>query len=57
MAESLRLAAEAAGLVPNEETQATDNSTGEGGSHGVNVSELERWASSIGGGALAVYGI
>ena len=30
---------------------------GSGGSSSVNVSETERWASSIGGGALALYGI
>ncbi|MBV9957253.1 MAG: SRPBCC family protein [Acidobacteria bacterium] len=57
----MRLAGEAAGLVsPAEETeggnkvQSAEQSTG---GHPVNVSEMERWASSIGGGALAVYGI
>jgi uncharacterized membrane protein len=57
----MRLAAEEAGIISAWETeggQATEQSAGQsGGSHPVNVSEMERWASSIGGGALAVYGI
>ncbi|MBV9209514.1 MAG: SRPBCC family protein [Acidobacteria bacterium] len=60
----MRLAAEEAGLInPYEETQGEESSGGGGSSqsssssHGVNLSEMERWASSIGGGALAVYGI
>ncbi len=59
MAESLRLAAEEAGLVPTEDTSAqTRNKESDiKESSGVNISELERWGSSIGGGALAVFGL
>ncbi len=59
MAESMRLAGEEAGLIDTAgETEGglTTEQSG-GGGHPVNVSEMERWASSIGGGALAVYGI
>jgi uncharacterized membrane protein len=58
MAESLRLAAEEAGLISHEETtgQTGLNQSGTESS-GVNISEMERWASGIGGGALAVYGL
>lgn len=61
MAESMRLAAEEAGLISEDQTQATggneSSSTQAGGEHNVNISEMERWASAIGGGALAAYGI
>jgi uncharacterized membrane protein len=55
MAESMRLAAEEAGLIVNDEITwqpANDNSGNE-----VNISEVERWGSAFGGGALAVYGL
>jgi uncharacterized membrane protein len=44
------------------ETSLTQGGTGSltetgGGSQGVNVGEVERWASAIGGGALALYGL
>lgn len=61
MAESLRLAAEEAGLISAEETRTpvkNSNTSGEtGNSPNVNISEIERWGSSIGGGALAVFGL
>ncbi len=59
MAESLRLAAEEAGLIPQEETPGTKGKQSDNteSSRDVNISEIERWGSSIGGGALAVYGI
>lgn len=58
MAESIRLAAEEAGLVPDEQTGTPEsvNQSAQTG-QGVNISEIERWGSAIGGGALAVFGI
>jgi uncharacterized membrane protein len=49
-------------MAAREETLANaDRLTGEGGveqsASGVNVGQTERWASTIGGGALALYGI
>lgn len=41
-----------------QQAGVTNIGTGEaGGGSGTNVSEMERWASAIGGGALAVYGL
>lgn len=62
MAESMRLAAEEAGLVRPEESPATkrnqtNKTESSSNSGGVNISEVERWGSSIGGGALAVFGL
>jgi uncharacterized membrane protein len=44
------------------ETSLTQKETGgglteSGGSQGVNVGQVERWASAVGGGALALYGL
>ncbi len=58
MAESMRLAAEEAGLISNQETQEQSGRDEQGASSGgVNISEWERWGSAIGGGALAVFGV
>ncbi len=54
MAESLAEAMQNAGVVSSAETGAMQQ--GNTGTN-VNVGEMERWASAIGGGALAVYGI
>ena len=54
MAESMQEALQQAGLAGD---QGTGSLQGTEGGHGVNVGEIERWASSIGGGALALYGI
>jgi uncharacterized membrane protein len=53
MAESMQEALEQAGLAGGQ-SAGSMQSTGSGE---VNVGEIERWASSIGGGALALYGI
>lgn len=54
MAESIREALEQAGVTP----QAIGRSAGSSvGGCEVNVGETERWASTIGGGALALYGL
>ena len=55
MAESMQEALEQAGLTDNQGTGGMQQS-GQGHSD-VNVGEIERWASAIGGGALALYGI
>jgi uncharacterized membrane protein len=55
MAESMQEALQQAGLTGDQNTGGS--SQGSGGSREVNVGEIERWASSIGGGALALYGI
>jgi uncharacterized membrane protein len=52
MAESIATAMQDAGITKDVETES---SAGSGAN--VNVGEIERWASAIGGGALAVYGI
>lgn len=58
MAESLAEAMQNAGIVSSGETSGSSlQSSGTRGSSDVNVGEIERWASAIGGGALAVYGI
>lgn len=54
MAESIRLAAEEAGLMSNGEI--TWRPGGDDASE-INISEVERWGSALGGGALAVYGV
>jgi uncharacterized membrane protein len=53
----MRLAAEEAGLIDLAGETEGGQTMEQSGGHPVNVSEMERWASSIGGGALAVYGI
>ncbi len=53
MAESIAEAMENAGIVNNRGIEGNNP----GNDARVNVGEIERWASSIGGGALAVYGI
>jgi uncharacterized membrane protein len=55
MAESMREAMEQAG-VAQDVLGASESGVITGGRE-VNVSEAERWASTIGGGALAVYGL
>ncbi len=52
MAESIAEALQNAGIKNNQETSSGASSGGN-----VNVNEIERWASAIGGGALAVYGV
>jgi uncharacterized membrane protein len=52
MAESIAEALQNAGVTNSEQTESN---AGAGGN--VNVGEMERWASAIGGGALAVYGV
>ena len=58
--ESMQEAFEAAGITGNEGSQGMRQGTQEerrsGGSN-INVGEVERWASAIGGGALALYGL
>jgi uncharacterized membrane protein len=54
MAESMHEALQQAGVTP--ETVGDSGVAGIGGRE-VNVGEAERWASAIGGGALAVYGL
>jgi uncharacterized membrane protein len=51
MAESIAEALQNAGIENNQ------NTSGAGGGSNVNVNEIERWASTIGGGALTVYGV
>ncbi|HEY0404258.1 MAG TPA: SRPBCC family protein [Pyrinomonadaceae bacterium] len=53
MAESIATAMQDAGITPGDSARASN----EGRDANVNVGEMERWASAIGGGALAVYGI
>ena len=53
MAESIATALEAAGVTGGGGGEQESS----GGNTNVNVGEIERWASTIGGGALAVYGI
>lgn len=48
--ESMQEALQQAGVVDSEGTPNVQSS-------GTNVGEIERWASAIGGGALAVYGV
>ena len=55
MAESMQEALQQAGLANDRGTSSLQQS-GQGHSD-VNVGEIERWASAIGGGALALYGI
>ncbi len=55
MAESIRLAAEEAGLMSNGEI--TWHPGGDNAGNEINISEVERWGSALGGGALAVYGV
>lgn len=50
--ESMQDALQQAGV-----TNSTISRQGSGQDAGVNVGEVERWASAIGGGALAVYGV
>ncbi|HEX8492842.1 MAG TPA: SRPBCC family protein [Pyrinomonadaceae bacterium] len=58
MAESLAEAMQNAGIANSAETGGGVQQSGiGGGGSNVNVGEIERWASTIGGGALAVYGI
>lgn len=56
MAESISTAMQEAGITSNRASQSSGALQNAGGSN-VNVGEIERWVSSIGGGALAVYGI
>ncbi|MBC7910584.1 MAG: SRPBCC family protein [Pyrinomonadaceae bacterium] len=57
----MRLAAEEAGLISNQDAQEQrgrdESSASSASSGGVNISEWERWGSAIGGGALAVFGV
>jgi uncharacterized membrane protein len=55
MAESIAEAMQDAGISSNQVTGGQQGGAGFGGN--VNVNEIERWASTIGGGALAVYGV
>ncbi|HEV7842950.1 MAG TPA: SRPBCC family protein [Pyrinomonadaceae bacterium] len=60
MAESIQEALEQAGVTGTETSGGTERTWGVPGLFGrgaVNVGETERWASAIGGGALALYGI
>jgi uncharacterized membrane protein len=57
MAESMQEAVQGAGMMGNEGAGSMQEGSVQGSSHEVNVGEIERWASAIGGGALAVYGI
>lgn len=57
MAETLREALEQAGVTPESIGQSGGGGGGSVGGREVNVGEIERWASAIGGGALAVYGL
>ena len=57
MAESMQEALQQAGIATNEGAGGMQQSGQGHGSGNVNVGEIERWASSIGGGALALYGI
>jgi uncharacterized membrane protein len=57
MAESMQAALQQAGITNNQGTGSMQQSGQGHGSGNVNVGEIERWASSIGGGALALYGI
>ncbi len=52
--ESMQEALQQAGVV---DSQGTTNMQRGGQSSETNVGETERWASAIGGGALAVYGV
>jgi uncharacterized membrane protein len=56
MAESMQEALQKAGLTSDQGAGSMQGSGGVG-SRAVNLGEIERWASSIGGGALALYGI
>ncbi|MGB7925056.1 MAG: SRPBCC family protein [Pyrinomonadaceae bacterium] len=53
MAESMQEALEQAGIASERNVGSAQRT----GTSAVNVGEIERWASSIGGGALALYGI
>jgi uncharacterized membrane protein len=58
--ESMQDALQQAGVIGDEGTNSVQRGGQAGSSSGgttTNVSEIERWASGIGGGALAVYGV
>ncbi|HEX8138938.1 MAG TPA: SRPBCC family protein [Pyrinomonadaceae bacterium] len=55
--ESMQEALEQAGITGNEGTNSVQRRGQASGGTTTNVSEIERWASGIGGGALAVYGV
>jgi uncharacterized membrane protein len=57
--ESMQEALEQAGITGKEGTNSVQRREGAGGGGATtrNVSEIERWASGVGGGALAVYGV
>jgi uncharacterized membrane protein len=54
MAESMQQALEQAGVTPQT---VSESGVASSGGREVNVGQAERWASAIGGGALAVYGL
>jgi uncharacterized membrane protein len=56
MAESIAAALEDAGITKEENAGGNGPGNSFSGSN-ANVGEIERWASAIGGGALAVYGV
>jgi uncharacterized membrane protein len=55
--ESMQEALQQAGVATGEDTAAQRGGGSSGQGADVNVGEIERWASAIGGGALAVYGV
>jgi uncharacterized membrane protein len=57
MAESIAEAMQGAGITNSTERGSGAGQQSTSGASLVNVGEVERWASAIGGGALAVYGI
>jgi uncharacterized membrane protein len=57
MAESMQEALQQAGIASDQGTGGMRKGAEGHGRGNVNVGEIERWASSIGGGALALYGI